>query len=399
MSIEEPVSQGLRRGLPGATVLQIVPALDSAADGQETLDAALKLVRAGARALVAGREGPLVPELLSFGGEWVALDEATPPIWQLRRRRSFLGSLIESERIDILHARGRGPAKLAAAVVGGGAAIVVGCGAEALGPARDRRYGRALARADRLIVHSAFLAKRILATRQVAQERIVEIPRAVETAQFDPAAVSIDRVLDLRQAWKLGPGVRVALVPGAIQPENGQHILLEAVRMLVSGGLKGLAFVLAGSRDSAYAAAVQISAKAQGIGRTVRQVGVCRDMAAAYAAADFVVLPFIAAPSFSRTAAEALAMGRPLIASAVGCLPEFVLDPPSSSESTRTGWLVAAEDPVALARALAIAEGITAADLRAIGVQAWRYARQLFSPARVASATLAVYASLLKSRS
>jgi glycosyltransferase involved in cell wall biosynthesis len=122
-------------------------------------------------------------------------------------------------------------------------------------------------------------------------------------------------------------------------------------------------------------------------------------MAAAYAAADFVVLPLIEAPSFSRTAAEALAMGRPIIASAVGCLPEFVLAPPGNPESARTGWLVAPEDPVALARALAIAEDLTSTELRAIGVRAWRYARQLFSPARVTAATLSVYTSLLASRS
>ena len=62
---------------------------------------------------------------------------------QWRRNRRTLEELVQSERVDLVHARGIGPTRLAAAAAGDSAAwIVIGCGAEAV--ARDRAYARAI---------------------------------------------------------------------------------------------------------------------------------------------------------------------------------------------------------------------------------------------------------------
>ena len=85
----------------------------------------------------------------------------------------------------------------------------------------------------------------------------------------------------------------------------------------------------------------------------IRQIGVCPDMAGAYLATDLVALPQIEPPAFPLAAAEAMAMARPVIATNVGALPEFVLAPPNVLESARTGWLAEPDDPVGFARAIA----------------------------------------------
>jgi len=59
------------RTLAGTTMLTVVPALGDDPDGQEVLDIAFALVRAGARVIVASAEGPLLAELQGFGGEWI----------------------------------------------------------------------------------------------------------------------------------------------------------------------------------------------------------------------------------------------------------------------------------------------------------------------------------------
>ncbi len=196
-----------------------------------------------------------------------------------------------------------------------------------------------------------------------------------------------------------GSGRQIDHPPGVLlDPANGQHVLIEAARMLVSGGLRHVVFVLAGDKSPqpAYALALATGARAHGIGHLVRQVGICPDMPAAYAAADFVALPAMVPPTFGRAAAEALAMGRPVVASELGALPELVLSPPRAPESARTGWLVAPADPVALARGLAAAEALDLAALSSVGAQARRLATLLLSPGQIIAAVLAVYTGLLE---
>src|SRR5439155_26367920 len=214
-----------------------VPALGDDHAGQGVLDVALGLVRAGARLIVASAEGPLLPELQGFGGEWVECASERVGFWQWRRSRRTLEELVQSERVDLVHARGTGPTRLATAAAGDSAAwIVIGCGAEAVAP--DRAYARALLRADRVVAQSGYLADLIIDAQHVARDRVVVIPRPVDTKRFDPAAVSVERVAALRRAWRVERGERIVLVPGRLDPGKGQLVLIDAVRMLVSGGLR-----------------------------------------------------------------------------------------------------------------------------------------------------------------
>jgi glycosyltransferase involved in cell wall biosynthesis len=136
--------------------------------------------------------------------------------------------------------------------------------------------------------------------------------------------------------------------------------------------------------------------EAQGIGGLVRRVGHCADMPAAYAIADFVVIPAAEPTTFDVMAVEAQAMARPVIATAIGASSELVLAPPRVSEAERTGWLAGPSDPIALARAIAAALAVDLQTRHMIGVHARRHAELRFSPARVAAAVLGLYTSLLE---
>jgi len=62
------------RSLAGATILQLVPALTDDTAANAAVDIARTLVQSGARAIVAGDDGPLVSELHTFGAEWVPMN-------------------------------------------------------------------------------------------------------------------------------------------------------------------------------------------------------------------------------------------------------------------------------------------------------------------------------------
>ena len=102
------------------------------------------------------------------------------------------------------------------------------------------------------------------------------------------------------------------------------------------------------------------AAQEQGVDALFRVVGHHADMPSAYAASDIVVVPYIAAPVYGRVVAEAQAMARPVVASAIGPLPENMLTPPRMTDDLRTGWEVAPGSPEQLAEGVAAALALDA---------------------------------------
>jgi glycosyltransferase involved in cell wall biosynthesis len=390
------------RGLPGATVLQIVPALEETPAARAAVDVAVALLRSGARVIVAAEEGPLNSELQGLGGEWVRLVTDTGNPLNLSRNTRTIANLVSTERVDVVHAMGIGASRSAAGLKKRAGVFLVHSyeTSDLRRVTRDKSYSRALAGADRVVVPSQYVADQVAARHQVTRDRLAVIPRRIDGARFDPPAISPERSMVLRRGWKIGRGQRVVLVPGRIDPAKGQLVLVEAARILVNGGLRGVVFVLAGDNRPHfdYAKKIAEQAEAHGVAHLIRQIGVCPDMAGAYLATDFVAVPQIEPPAFPLAAAEAMAMGRPVIATNVGAIPETVLAPPYVLESGRTGWLAEPDDPVSFARALAAALAAEASAYNAIGARARRLANQYFMPARTAAAALEVYAGLFEGR-
>jgi len=111
-------------------------------------------------------------------------------------------------------------------------------------------------------------------------------------------------------------------------------------------------------------------------------------MAAAYMLADVVVSPSTDPEAFGRVAAEALAMGRLVVASDHGGAREIV-------EDGKTGWLVPPGNPYALAKALSHALDITNEERKQHSKLAKKHIHENFSKQKMCSATLTVYDELL----
>ena len=136
-------------------------------------------------------------------------------------------------------------------------------------------------------------------------------------------------------------------------------------------------------------------AAAHGVDTLCRFVGHCPDMPAALRAADVVVAPSLEPPLTGRTVAEAQAMGRPVVTTTVGMLPENVLCPPRMREELRTGWLVRPGHAGQIARAVTEALKLNDTAYEALGARARQFAEFMFSPQSVAEAIRGVYTSLL----
>ena len=391
-------THGSPRTLAGATVLQIVPALREEPAARTALIVAHALLQSGARALIAGAAGPLVAELNGFGGEWVPLVNATANPFKLRSGARQLEQLIASERVDIVHAQSIGAAWIANMAAAQIAVWLVATLPDVSAASGLRGYwASALARADWVITPSNFAAAPMIARYKIPRERLTIVPRSIDIDAFDASAIVPERVAALRKSWRISTNERIVLVPGRVAPWNGQLTLPEVARALLNGGVRGFVFVLAGEHQShgKYARFVAREAQAKGVGALFRLAGHCRDMPAAFAAADTVVLPAIEPPLLGRTVAQAQAIGRPVVTSDVGVLPEHVAAPPELPEDVRTGWVAKAGDASAFAGALSAALSLDDVAYRAMAARARQFAHYMFSPESVATATRAIYTALL----
>jgi glycosyltransferase involved in cell wall biosynthesis len=386
--------------LAGATILQLVPALRDDPAGHAAVDIALTLLQAGARAMVAGDGGPLVGELRAFGGEWLPMINDTLNPLRIRANARAIAKLIAGERIDIVHAQSASSAWSALAATDKQPVFLLTSFPDRL-PAHSyasNMFRASLARGDRVIAPSSYVSRAMIERYKLPADRITVIPRAVDTARFNPAAVSGERIAAIRRVWGVLPNMRVVLVAGRVAPWNGQMSAIDAARLIIGGdSARNVLFVFAGEDrgQPRYARALRRQAQMHGIDTLCRFVGHCADMPAALGAADVVVVAPLQPPLTGRAAAEAQAMGRPLVTSTVGVLPENVLAPPRMREELRTGWLVRPGNIDEIASAIGAALKLDITAYEALGARARQFAEFMFSPQSVAEAIRGVYTSLL----
>jgi len=158
---------------------------------------------------------------------------------------------------------------------------------------------------------------------------------------------------------------------------KGHAVLLAAAAGLASAAPR-LRYVFCGEGRQAEA----LARAAAALDGAVEMVGFRRDVAACLAAADIVALPSLQ-EGLGVAALEAMAAGRPVVASRVGGLAEAVVH-------EETGLLVPPGDPTALAAALArLARD---PDLRArLGAAGHARVLARYTATRMAEGTLACY--------
>ena len=168
------------------------------------------------------------------------------------------------------------------------------------------------------------------------------------------------------------------VVVGRLSPRKGQHVALRAVASLVRAG-RDIELHLVGDVFRGYEwYEQQLVADVEELGLTGRVFfdGFQPEPTASYLSAAIVLVPSAVEP-FGNVAVEAMAIGRPVIASRVGGLPEIIDD-------EQTGLLVPPGDPAALAAAISrlLDDGALAQRLAAAGATT---VRERFGTARFAT--------------
>ena len=385
------------------TILQIIPRLDIGGAERTTVEITEAIVTAGGRALVVAEGGRLVPQITQAGGEFIAMDAASKnPLTILGNARK-LQRLIAQESVDLLHARSRAPAwsALMAARRTQKPFVTTYHGAYSVNGYLKRTYSSIMARGDIVIANSNYIADTIRSRFGTPEARMRIIYRGIDDG-FDPARVSSDRVEQLRTAWGVAPDQRVILHAARMTTRKGQSVLIGAAAAIVSQPSipDDWIVILAGDqggRDD-YIEALKRQIATAGLQDRVRLVGRVDDMPAAYLAAQVAIAASSEPEAFGRVAAEAEAMGCPVIATRVGGASEAVRAEPEFGPDEMTGWLVPPGDVPALAEKLTIALRLSHDQRTTIGARARQFITQSFTLAAMQQATLRVYDELLGSQ-
>ncbi len=372
------------------TVLQVLPALDSGGVERGTIEIVEALTAQGWTALVASQGGRLVTSVERAGGRHIALPLRTKLPWAIWRNAGRLTEIIRRERVDIVHARSRAPAWSAwlACRRTGVPFVTTYHGAYGDQGMGKRRYNSVMARGQRVIAASGFIADLVRQQHGVEDDRLRLIPRGIDPAVFDPGRLAGLRVAKLAQAWSIPEGATVILLPARVSRWKGQSVLIAALGLLQRTDLL-VVFVGSDQGRHTYVRSLLDQAAALGVTAQIRLAGHCADMPAALMLADLVVSASTEPEAFGRAVIEAQAMERVVIAAGHGGAAETVAD-------GDTGILVPPGDAAALASAISAALALPEAERRAMGARARASVLEHYTVAAMQQATMAVYDEVLR---
>lgn len=202
------------------------------------------------------------------------------------------------------------------------------------------------------------------------------IPNGIPVAACQPPDGARRR---LRTEAGLGDDVVLFFAAGRL---NAQKDHASLVRAMAEPQVRAQGVRLWVAGDGELRPALEALITELDLGDSVRLLGLRSDVPALLAACDALVLSSVYEGN-PLVVMEAMAAGRPVVATAVGCVPELVDD--------TTGWLVPPGDVAALARTLA-ACATNATTLRHRGRQAAEVARLRFDTSVMTERYLSLFA-------
>ena len=384
------------------TILQVIPWLDSGGVERGTVDIAAAISRAGGKALVAAEPGRLVPELEAAGGLLLPLKgRSKNPFTILFSNARAIERMIRKEGVDLVHARSRAPAwsALIAARRAGVPFVTTYHGAYSQKGRLKAFYNSVMAKGDIVIANSHYTARLVIGRNPDAENRTMTIHRGVDMALFDPEAISDERVNALRQAWGLDERP-VMILPSRLTRWKGQSFIIPVMGALKKAIGPSFRLLLIGDEQGreSYVAELDRLIAEHDLADCVSRVGHCKDMPAAYALATMVIVPSQDAETFGRSAAEALAMGKPTLVGDLGAQPEVVAPPMDVSKEEWIARVIRHDDAFGWQQAIAEMLAMPESQTLKIKPAARGLIEACFSLKSMGQQTLAVYDQLLRSK-
>ena len=266
-------------------------------------------------------------------GAWLP----SPPTWGARHLLDFFGALkprvwaiaklIERESIDLVYSNGLPCIDGAIAALRTGRPHLWHLHEAVRDNADLRRYlpirviEETVARlSDAVIVNSAFLAGHFTAPRLQSKIRIVH--NGIDLDRI--AAVPDDLGQQIRQELAIPQASRIVLAVGTVAPRKGYDTLARAARQVLTH-VPDAVFLIAGAQLADHTPRLTELITRLGLNEAFRLLGPRADIPSLLAAAD-VFAHGARQETFGRVLVEAMAAGKPVVATRSGGPEEIVVD-------------------------------------------------------------------------
>lgn len=375
------------------TILQIIPSLNSGGAEQACVDIAVALQARGDKAIVVSAGGKKVQILEAHGITHLLLPSAGAknPFYIYQNAR-FLCRIIRAYNVGCVHARSRAPAWAAffACQKMHVPFITTFHAAYKFQSVLKKFYNSVMARGDRVIAISQYIARHVVEHYGVLPDRLRVVLRGIDCEAFNPAAVSEERKSALAQIWNVPHGRKIILLPSRPSPIKGHSILLKAFADLpmVQKQKAHIVFLGREAAKPTYVQELENLVRHEGLGEHITFAPECSDMPAAMCLADIVVMPSVVPEGFGRVPVEAMAMGKCVLASTLGAASETIIP-------AKTGWLISPQDIPGWTSALTHALSLTPEANSVLSFAASERVRALFDVRQMVAKTLDVYDEVL----
>lgn len=329
-------------------IVQILPELNQGGVERGTVELNRELIKLGHRSTVISAGGKLCSQITQDGGEHITLDvcaknpfTAPSRIFKLRRILETLASTtkesgVRNQESDnqncslppapcplILHARSRVPAWLCRFA---NRQLKIPFVTTVHGFNSVSKYSEIMVRGDRVIYGSSSIKEYILKNYSVDESKLRYVPRGIDTNFFDPEKVDQTFTNDFKKQHGLD-GKTVISIVGRITEWKGHDTFIRALAA-VQKEFPDVVGVVAGGiwhgKEDYFQTLEKLAAE---LGADIRFTGSQTQVREIYALSDLVVsAASTKAETFGRTAAEALAMNTPVVASAHGGSLDILLD-------------------------------------------------------------------------
>ncbi|MBI4589024.1 MAG: glycosyltransferase family 4 protein [Candidatus Rokubacteria bacterium] len=241
-------------------------------------------------------------------------------------------------------------------------------------------YGSAT---DRVVTVTEAIRRQYVASGLLPPERVVTLPGGVDAETFHPAVDGSS----IRARLEIPDDALLVGLVGGLRVMKGHDVVVEAASLLGWDGIRPYFLFIGQGRLEER---IRGSIRRAGLDGQVTLVGLAPDLAAAMSALDIALYVPLESDGMSRVLFEYLALGRPLVASRVGVVPEVLVD-------GRDALLVPAGDPELLASA--IRRLVADRTLRiSLGLAGRRLVVERYSGARVAARLGELYAEVVARR-
>ena len=304
----------------------------------------------------------------------------------------FIFFLIKKNRINIVHARSRGPAWscLIACKISGAKFVTTFHGTYNFNSSIKKYYNSIMVKSDIVITGSNFILDHIKSNYETTKlVRLVK--RGIDEKYFDPFNIENAEKEKIRKEMGFSDQNFLVLLPGRLTNWKGQKIFIEAANFLkMQEKLSNIFFIILGDsqgRNSYVTELHSLISKFKLVDK-VRIIKPMNNMPLAYSFVNLVVSASIEPEAFGRVSIEAQAMQKPILASSIGGSIETIIE-------GETGWLFKASSVEDLADNIYKISKKEKSEIEKIGLKGRQNVCENFTKSKMCLKTLEIYESLV----